>query len=143
MSDKIKVLVVEPMKSCQAREISDTLEAMRTIVGGHIEIVTPFTESAAIVCNEEGKLRGLPFNRPLFDDSGQPYDILCGTFFITGVSGENFVSLTDEQIRRYKELYDNVMVVPVKGNPDVGRITRVRPLGTKKPSVKNKAEHER
>lgn len=143
MSDKIKALVVEPEKTCQVQEISDTLEAMQTIVGGYIEAVTPFAESVAIVCNEEGKLRGLPFNRPLLDDSGEPYDILCGTFFITGVRGENFVSLTDEQIRRYKELYDNVMVVPDKGNPDVGRVTHVRPLGTKKPSAKNKAENER
>ena len=40
-----------------------------------------------------------------------PLDILQGTFFITGVSGESFVSLTDEQIQRYKNLYDNVMIV--------------------------------
>lgn len=143
MNGKIKVLVVEPMKPCRVQEISDTLEAMQAIVGGHIEAVTPFTEPVAIVCNEEGKLQSLPFNRPLLNDSGLPCDILCGTFFITGVSGENFVSLTDGQIRRYKELYDNVMVVSAKENPDVGRITHARPLGTKKPSVKSKAEHER
>ena len=127
MSGKITVLVVEPEKPCQAREVEDELKALQDLVGGSIEVVTPFEEGIAIVCNEEGKLRGLPFNRPLLDNSGEPYDILCGTFFITGVRGENFVSLTNTQIRRYKELYDNVMVVPDKGNPDVGRITRVRP----------------
>lgn len=143
MSDKIKVLVVEPGKPCQVQEISDTLEAIQAVVGGEFEAVFPFGGSTAVVCNRDGKIDGLPFNRPLLNDSGEPYDILCGTFFITGVRGENFVSLTDEQIRRYKELYDNVMVGPDKGNPDVGRIIRVKPLGTKKPSVKNKAEHER
>lgn len=143
MSDKIKVLVVEPEKPSQVQEVPDELKALQALVGGNIDAVYPFDESVAVVFDREGKIKALPFNRPLLDDLGEPYDILCGTFFITGVSGENFVSLTDDQIRRYKELYDNVMVVPDKGNPDVGRITHARPLGTKKPSVKNKAEHER
>lgn len=122
MSGKIRVLVAEPGKPCEAREVEDELKALQAIVGGPIESVTSFADDAAVVCNEEGKLRGLPFNRPLLDSSGQPYDILCGTFFITGIWGENFVSLTEEQIGRYKVFYDNVMVLPVKGNPDIGRI---------------------
>ena len=84
MSDKIKVLVVEPMKPCRVEEIDHSLEAMQAIVGGYIEEVTPFNDPVAIVCNEEGKLQGLPFNRQLVDRSGAPYDILCGTFFIAG-----------------------------------------------------------
>ena len=110
MSDKIKVLVVEPTKPCEVREIPDTLEAMQQIVGGYIESVS--FEREALICNEKGKLLDLPFNRPLLDESGLiPLDILQGTFFITDVSGESFVSLTDEQIQRYKNLYDNVMIV--------------------------------
>ena len=31
MRDKIKILVVEPMKPCEVREIPDTLEAMKVI----------------------------------------------------------------------------------------------------------------
>lgn len=63
------------------------------------------------VCNEEGKNLGLPFNRPLFDENDLPYDIICGTFFVAGLGVEDFVSLTEEQIRRYKEHYDRVMVL--------------------------------
>ena len=112
MSDKIKVLVVEPMKPCRVQEIPDTLDAMRQIVGGDIEAVTSIRYASAIVCNENGKILDLPYNRPLLDESGLlPLDILHGTFFIAGVSGEHFVSLTDEQIHRYKTLYDNVMVL--------------------------------
>ena len=111
MSDKtIKVLVVEPMKPCEVREISG-LKAMQDIVGGDIEMVSPFDEPVAVVCNAEGKNLDLPYNRPLCDRSGLPYDILCGTFFIAGSGTEDFVSLTDDQIRSYKELYDNVMIV--------------------------------
>ena len=110
MSGKIKVLVVEPEKPCQAREVEDELQALQDLVGGSIEVVTPFEEGVAIVCNEEGKLRGLPSNRPLLGPSGQPYDILCGTFFIVGVQGENFASLTDEQIGRFSSMYDGMML---------------------------------
>lgn len=108
----MKVLVVEPMKPCEVREIPDTLEAMQALVGGDIEAVTSLRYASAIICNENGKLLDLPHNRPLLDESGLlPLDILHGTFFITGMSGEHFVSLTDEQIHRYKDLYDNVMAV--------------------------------
>lgn len=110
MSDKIKVLVVEPMKPCEVREISG-LEAMQGLVGGDIEMVSPFTEPVAVVCNAAGKNLDLPYNRPLCDRNGIPYDILCGTFFVAGVGAEDFISLTADQIRSYKELYDNVMVV--------------------------------
>lgn len=103
----MKVLVVEPMKPCEVREISDTLEAMRQVVGGQIESFSYQRE--AIISNEESKLLGLPLNRPLYDSNGTQIDMLRGTFFIAGVSGEHFVSLTDEQIQRFKTLYDSVM----------------------------------
>lgn len=112
MSDKtIRVLVVEPMKPCRVEEIGSDLNSMQAVVGGYIEAVTPFTEPVAIVCNEEGKLQDLPVNRPLVDRNGVPYDFLCGTFFLAGVAGEHFVSLTDDQIRVYKSIYDNIMVL--------------------------------
>ena len=67
MSDKtIKVLVVEPMKPCEVREISG-LDDMQKIVGGNIEAVYPFTDPVAVICNAEGKNLDLPYNRPLCD----------------------------------------------------------------------------
>ena len=107
----MKVLVVEPMKPCEAREIPDTLEAMQAIVGGDIEATYPFAETVAVICNAEGKGLDLPYNRPLMDESGLPYDIVCGTFFLARVEGEHFASLTEEQLQKYKALYDNVVVL--------------------------------
>ena len=115
MSDKITVLVAEPMKPCQVWEIPNTLDAMREIVGGHIESFS--YQRASIISNEEGKLLGLPRNRPLYDSMGMPIDVLRGTFFIVGVSGEHFISLTEDQLRQFKELYDNMMVIPAKKEP--------------------------
>jgi len=107
----MKVLIVEPMKPCEAREIPDTLEAMRDIVGGDIEAAYPFRDPVAVVCNANGKFLDLPYNRLLMDESGLPYDIVCGTFFLTGVGVKDFISLTDDQLQRYKSLYDNVVVL--------------------------------
>ena len=94
----MKVLIVEPMKPCYVREISG-LNDMQEIVGGHIEAIYPFKEQVAIIANEEGKILGLPFNRHLSDERGVPYDIVCGTFFLAGLGAEDFVSLTEEQVR--------------------------------------------
>ena len=108
MSDKtIKVLVVEPMKPCGVREIPHDLKSLQGIVGGGIEMVYPFAEPAAIICNAEGKNRNLPPNRLLCDSEGSAYDILCGTFLIAGIRGEDFVSLTSEQIHHYKAMFDD------------------------------------
>lgn len=111
MSGKIKVLVVEPEKPCQVREVEDELKALQAIVGGNIEAVFPFRDSAALICNANGMDLGLLPNRPLVDDSGLPCDIVLGTFFITGVQGENFASLTEEQIGRFKSMYDDMMIL--------------------------------
>ena len=133
--DKIKVLVVEPMKPCEVREICG-LEDMQAIVGGHIQAVYPYQDEVALVCNEEGKLLGLPFNRPLTNDRGVPYDIICGTFFLAGLGEEDFVSLSDAQIEKFSKLYDNMMVVTAEKEPPKAQ-------QDKKCEKKKGAHHER
>ena len=59
------------------------------------------------VCNEEGKINGLPLNRAIYaePDRGEMLDIIAGTFFVCDCSGENFGSLSPDQLRRYTELF--------------------------------------
>ena len=73
----MKVLVVEPQKPCRVQEI-ESLPDMQQLVGGDIEAVYPFQEPVALVCNSEGKLLGLPMNRPLLDKDYLPYEKLWG-----------------------------------------------------------------
>lgn len=80
---KLRVLVVEPGKPPAAREIDKSLESMQRLVGGYIQAVYPFDDPVALICNEEGKLLGLPMNRTLRDERGVPYDIVCGTVFLS------------------------------------------------------------
>ena len=134
----MKVLVVEPQKPCRVQEI-ESLADMQQLVGGDIEAVYPFQELVAVVCNADGKALGLPMNRPLLDKDYLPYDIIRGTFFVAGLGQEDFISLTDEQIQRYKSLYDNVQTLPVRtATGEQGRI-----VGDQHIKKKGKTDYER
>lgn len=99
----INVLIVEPNKLPYEKEIPNTLESKQEIVGGLIECTGIIEDKdVVIICNEEGKLLNLPFNR----DIG--HDIIAGTFIIAGddyINGD-FKSLTKEQIKKYKEKFN-------------------------------------
>lgn len=104
---KIKVVLCEPGKLAKTATIEAFLESYQKIVGGYIEAYYPFEEPVCIVCNEEGKINGLPLNRAVYadPDRGEMLDIIAGTFFICDCSGENFGSLSSEQLRRYTEQF--------------------------------------
>lgn len=61
----MKVLAVEPGKVPYETEIEGGLESLQQAVGGSIEAVYPYEDPVAVICNEEGKLIGLPTNRAL------------------------------------------------------------------------------
>ena len=103
----MRVLVVKPEHRPEVREIEGSLKSMQEIVGGLIQPVYPFDDTVVLVCNDEGKLMNLPANRGLRDKDGQIYDIVCGTFFLCGISADSdhFTSLTPEHINRYEKLF--------------------------------------
>ena len=103
----MRVLVVEPERRPEVKEIDDSLKEMQGIVGGYIQSIYPFEEPVALVCNDEGKLMDLPANRGLRDENGQIYDIVFGTFFLCGAPADcdHFTSLTPEQIKTYQEKF--------------------------------------
>ena len=116
MNDNLlKVLVVEPRKRPYVQEIDGSLASMQKLVGGTIQTVHPFDDAVALVCHDEGKLLNLPYNRFLYDKNHQPYDVVCGTFFVVGVGEDNFKSLTDRQIRKYNDMYSREFILPVLG----------------------------
>ena len=103
----MQVVIVEPQKEPEVREIGDSLESMQEIVGGLIEAVYPFDGPVALICNEEGKLLNLPLNRALRDDEGNVYDIISGTFFLCAAppDSEHFAGLSDQQAKAYMERF--------------------------------------
>ena len=95
------VLVVEPDKKPYVKEIPSGLESLQHEVGGSIQAVYPFAEPVAVICNEEGKLEGLPLNRALRDEDGEIYDIVAGTFLVTGLTDDSFGSLSPDLLRQF------------------------------------------
>ena len=83
------------------------------------------------ICNEEGKLQGLPLNRALRDEDNRIYDIVAGNFFVCDCSTENFKSLSEEQLKRYTEKYkrperfvqidDQILAIPMPVKSDKER----------------------
>ena len=68
--------------------MENTLEALQQAVGGYIETVT-FSPDAAIICNEEGRLQGLPYNCDFLGIS------FVGPILVVGIDGDEMGSLDD------------------------------------------------
>lgn len=96
----MKILFVEPGKEAQPAEIQGNLKEMQAIVGGQIQTLYPWEDPVALICNDEGKLLSLPLNRMLED-----YDVIAGNFFICGIEGEGFVSLSDPLMIKYQKKF--------------------------------------
>ena len=130
--ETIKVILLQPGKLAKTAEIDASLEGMqRAVGGGLIEAVYPFEEEVCLVCNEEGKINGMRPNRALYDEDHEMIDIICGPAFICDCSGENFASLSDEQLEKYGKQFrfpetffrtgDGIKAVPYNPNKEMER----------------------
>ena len=91
---KIKVIIKRPdEKYGHMTNISNTLKNLQRTVEGYIETVTysdcPCTESGnlVVICNEEGRIRNLPFNCRLGMD-------FHGTIIVCEAQKDEFTDLT-------------------------------------------------
>ena len=90
----IRVVLVEPGQEAQLADVDPSLEGLYSAIKTDlIEAAYPFEEDseACIVLRMDG--------------DGEIYDIVAGTFIVCGCGGENFGSLTEEQQKKYLELY--------------------------------------
>lgn len=96
----MKVVMVEPGQYARIEELDTGLESLQKAVGGLIDCAYPWKDMACVVCNDEGLINGMPLNREVPD-----YGPIAGPFFVCGIEGENFCSLTDEQADKYKKMF--------------------------------------
>ncbi len=82
----IKVIIKEPGKYPVEKSISNTLETLQKIVEGSIEAVSP-APGLCIICNEDGKLKNLPYNITMFGID------FVGTLILVGVDGDEFADV--------------------------------------------------
>ena len=104
---QIKVLKVAPLKKPEVCYLENELSSLQKAVSigadyiGLIEVIGLEDERACIICNEEGKLIGLPLNRWI------GHDIIAGVFYVVGQDKKrNFISLSEEQTAYYKKRFE-------------------------------------
>ena len=90
----MRIILYEVGKEPVVKEIENKLNPMKQIVGGWIEAFTQ-PNGIILVCNEEGKLIGLPMNRVMFNE------LIAGNFFLCRSNGEEFADVTDDDIKQY------------------------------------------
>ena len=139
----LSVLKIAPGQYPQQVEIDNDLKALQQAVGGSIGASHPFSDDpVAVVYNDDGKLMRLPLNRALWDENGEMYDAVAGTFLVVGLGDEDFASLTPELAQKYEQLFhqpeaflklgNRLLVLPVPDEPPA-----------EKPRTKPPAEHDR
>lgn len=103
----MRILICEPGKYPRVEDIPHTLEEMQKVVGGCIQAVYPWKAPAALICDDEGLLKGYAFNRMINDDL-----FICGTFFLCGIGEEDFTDLPEDLINRFEEefFYPHMLV---------------------------------
>ena len=91
----IKVIVKHPALKPMLCEIENTLEEFQMIVGGYIECVKrPI--GLVVICNEEGRIHGAPYNT-MFDGID-----FAGTIIIAGEGDdEDFTDVPDYLVKMY------------------------------------------
>lgn len=92
----MKVIYIGTAKgSVNVKDIANTLECLQAHVGGYIESWTPAQlreQGITLLMDEEGVMKGLPVN-----DNLSPF-LFVGPVLMVGVDGEEFTSLTPEQV---------------------------------------------
>ena len=86
---KLKAIVIKPGKFAREEDLDLSYSALRSLVGGNIEMTYPFEdEYLAVISNEESKLLDLPPNRAIRSANGSVIDIYCGTMVVVALAPE-------------------------------------------------------
>lgn len=100
--ETIKAIYKAPGKEPILIEVENELHAFQNAVGGYLEAVT-FTTDCCILCDEEGRLKGLPYNITILGCH------FVGPILIVGVEREDFcdvpnrISLTSKGLEFTKK----------------------------------------
>ena len=102
MSRRINILIKEPNDNPQLIKIPNRLSSLQLVVGGYIETVT-IASDLVIICNEEGRIKDLPYNCSI---CGVDF---YGTIILCGFDGEEFADVPmryDQAKRLFPALWE-------------------------------------
>lgn len=100
----MRALVVPICENPYVADIQPGLKNLQKFLLGYIECVY-LSDSAVLICNEEGKMLGFTPNRVYQDD------IICGDFIIVGTSEDDFCDISEEDIKKYTNMFANPEVL--------------------------------
>lgn len=89
----MKAIRKKPGCAPEIIEVENTLEALQQEVGGYIETVS--IADVVIICNEEGRLCGLPYNCRFFDVD------FVGTILVVGRDRDKFCDVPEADFLMY------------------------------------------
>lgn len=115
-AETISVLLIQPGKYPKTVAIEDSFEAMQALVGGDIEEYMPFDDEVAIICNEEGKVNGLPLNRAVYaeEEVDMGYSEMAQKFREAEKNGEHlngYIVFTEDSFTEKYPLESRIYVV--------------------------------
>ena len=90
--EEMRVIVKNPGKPPEERDVKNELHALQELVGGYIETVR-VNKAVIAVVNEEGIIRGLPYNCTLIGWFQSPH--IFGPIIFMGDAGEDFCDLPE------------------------------------------------
>lgn len=98
------VVMKEPGKDPKVTTIKNDLEGIQKAVKGFFEVVRFYDDSdIVIVCNDNGKFEGMPYNFTFYGDNIVGPVFFCGEKM--GPDGGEFCSLKADQIRMVLEAF--------------------------------------
>ncbi len=97
----MKAIIKYPGEDPRQWNVPNTLEGLQAVVGGYIEVVRLF-EDMAVICDEEGRLKGLPYNCEV---CGVDF---VGTILFVGTNEDEFKDIPVEDLDMFQYLFPDL-----------------------------------
>ena len=97
MNPKIKVIIKRPDEPRgHVCWIGRSLENLQKTVGGYIEVF-PLTGNCTVICDEDGKMKGRPYNCSFYEKA------FVGTIIVAGLDEKDFTDVPEGVIGVWKQ----------------------------------------
>ena len=89
----MRVLLVCSEKEPRIVNVPHELPELQRLIGSMIEVVEPFDDDIALVCDEKGRSNGKPVNRVINDHMN-----ICGDFFLCGYGETSLEDISEDKV---------------------------------------------
>ena len=98
----IYALVKKPGCKPETMVVGNDLESLQEVIGGHLEMVSLPDLDAVMIVDEEGKLKGNPYNFTIRNDD------IVGTVIFCGVGDEDFTDIGPDALHILRTVFEKL-----------------------------------